>query len=728
VAEHLSLARQAQQAGDTLRAESEYREALGRSLTQLGAIYNALDQMKRSEEAYQQAIEAYADSDDALIGLGIVYLRTARADKGIATARRLLEQKPYDPRARQLLGELYLGSRDYKRATFELDEAHRLAPGNFDIAYMLASAYLQNKQLDLARKTFTGLQQQVGDSPQLHMLFGRLYREADFISEATDEFERAAALDPHLPHVHFYLGMAHLVRWGTTKLAEARAQFQLELDRDPNDYFSNYFAGIVCLYERDLPNAVKYLEKASQLNPEGAEAYNFLGQALTLSEQYDRAETVLKKAIALTSDPSVSNYRISSAHYMLGQVYRHLGKTADAQKQFAQAEELKSKLSQSDQERMQAYLAGEPGKQAPDLGELAKPSEGATIFLEQNPPNDRERAEMEKLEKFYAEVAGNAYDQLGRMAVAREDFARAADFWDHASLWSPDSAELKFNMGLAYFKAQKFKNAIPPLERVCTQEPARIPAQVLLGLSYYFADDYPRARQRLEALTGGARQDPQVMYALALSMAHTGDAIQAERILRGMIAQHPGAADLHQGLGQVHALGGMYADAAGEFSKALELDPKLPDGHYSMGLALFMQSKFQAAADQLRQEIDRNPRHAKAQYHLGLAYLSMDQLEEGLARFAEAIRLDPSYAEAYYEIGKVQLRQGKVEEALKNLAKAAELSPDKSYIQYQLSQAYLKLGRSEEAQAALVRYRDLKAQERKRAPEAPHSSLEAPQP
>ncbi len=729
VADHLSLARQAQQAGDSIRAESEYREALGLALTQLGGIYNALDQMKRSEEAYQQATEAFANSDDALIGLGIVYLRTAQADKGIAAARRLLDQNPFNPKARQLLGELYLGSRNYKGATYELEEAHRLDPESFDIAYMLGYAYLENKQLDSARKIFAGMQEQLGDSPQLHMLFGRVYREAEFISEATSEFERAAALDPHYPRVHYYLGLAYLLREGTTKLAGAREQFQLELQRDPNEYLANYFSGVVCLLERNLPDAVKYLEKASQLNPKSADAFNFLGQALTLSQQYERAEPALEKAIALSPDPSINNYRISSAHYMLGQVYRHFGRTGDAQTQFAEAKELKNKLAQSDQERMQAFLGtGESGRQDPDIGELAKPSEDVMIFLEQNPPSERERADMEKLEKFYVEVAGDAFYQLGHMAVARKDFARAAEFWEHAALWSPDLTDLNYNLGLAYFKAQKYKNAIPPLERVCSKEPARTPAQVLLGLSYYFADDYRHARERLESLTGSAGQDPQVMYALALSMGHTGDVARGEQILRRMVEQQPRAAELHQGLGQVQALGGMYADAAGEFSKALEINPDLPDGHYYMGLALFMQSKFQAASDQFRQEIERNPRHAKAQYHLGLALMSMDRLEEGLGRFEEAIRLDPTYAEAYYEIGKLQLKRGKVEESLKYLAKAAQLSPDKSYIQYQLSQAYLKLGRSDEAQAALARYRDLKAAERKRAPDAPHSSLEAPRP
>ena len=84
-----------------------------------------------------------ADSDDTLIGLGIVFLRSGRVDKGIEAVRKVLEQRPFHPQARHLLGKLYFISNRFEAAALELQEAQRLAPDDFSVAYTLALAFLK---------------------------------------------------------------------------------------------------------------------------------------------------------------------------------------------------------------------------------------------------------------------------------------------------------------------------------------------------------------------------------------------------------------------------------------------------------------------------------------------------------------------------------------------------------------------------------------------------------
>ena len=68
-------AQAAEQEGDLIRAESEYRQVLGLALEELGDAYDKLGSLPEAERAFKDAAEARADSGVALLGLAVVYLR-----------------------------------------------------------------------------------------------------------------------------------------------------------------------------------------------------------------------------------------------------------------------------------------------------------------------------------------------------------------------------------------------------------------------------------------------------------------------------------------------------------------------------------------------------------------------------------------------------------------------------------------------------------------------------
>src|SRR5207247_4909053 len=82
--------------------------------------------------------------------------------------------------------------------------------------------------------------------------------------------------------------------------------------------------------ERQLEDAVPLLEKAMQLDQIKPDAPLFLGQALSLLGQEEKAIPVLLRAIQLTVDPARNHYQISKAHYLLAQALRRQGKVQDA--------------------------------------------------------------------------------------------------------------------------------------------------------------------------------------------------------------------------------------------------------------------------------------------------------------------------------------------------------------------------------------------------------------
>jgi tetratricopeptide (TPR) repeat protein len=243
-----------------------------------------------------------------------------------------------------------------------------------------------------------------------------------------------------------------------------------------------------------------------------------------------------------------------------------------------------------------------------------------------------------------------------------------------------------------------------------------MPVRVLLGLIYFFVDDYIRAVQQLSPLVDSGIDDPQVMFAYGLSLANTGNRDRGRQILNGLLQKHPRVAEIHLAMGRLNAMEGDYASAAAEFGKALEVDPTLADAHYYNGLSLLRQTKFEEAANEFRREIERNPRHAKAQYHLGFTLSSLQRTEEAIKQFEETIRLDPTYVDAHYELAKIRLQQSRTDDAIKLLETVVRLDPNKSYGYYQLSQAYQRAGQQTAAQNAMSRYQELKAKERGNSP------------
>src|SRR5262249_8223594 len=143
----------------------------------------------------------------------------------------------------------------------------------------LGLAYLKQHQFAPAKQIYDRMQQQLGQRPELHIVFGRAYRETDFLAEAIEEFKAAIKLQPKFPRAHYYLGLTYLLKDGASRLDDAAEEFKVELAENPDEYFANYYLGIVYSMQRKMTLAVGLLEKAAKIQPDNPDPYFHLGQA-----------------------------------------------------------------------------------------------------------------------------------------------------------------------------------------------------------------------------------------------------------------------------------------------------------------------------------------------------------------------------------------------------------------------------------------------------------------
>jgi tetratricopeptide (TPR) repeat protein len=706
--QHYSAAQTFQLGGDLDRAETEYHQVLALALRRMGNLLAA--EKNDSEEAVrllEDAVAAQPTDEDARIDLAMVYFRAGHLDRASNPATQVVKEDPRNVRALQLLGNIEFAQGNFAAAAEHLRTALGLQ-GDFDTAYSLALAYLSQHKLPETKLLFDEILNDMGSTPELHVLLGRAYRETGYLDEAIREFKKAIELDAHYPRVHYYLALAYLAQGEKERFPTALPLFERELAINPKEFFSTFFLGVIHLEDRDFPAAEEYLKRAVQLQPENPDPLLYLGQVYFETNHPELAIKALKESIDLTTDSSRNHYQVSKAHTMIGQVLLKMGKQAEAEVELKRSQDLRAQAFQSDKDRQEAQETG----QHELLPELQNVQEKPAL-LENRPPLDAaEKKKLQELRATLTEILGNAYNNLGVIQARHEQYAQAANYFLKASQWKPDLQGLDRNWGLASFYAQRFEEAIGPLARQVARQPGDAKARDGLAVSYFMVAQFAKTVEIFQPVLADLPDDPGVLYALGVSLVRTGDSATASSVFRRMLEKNPNVAEIHVLLGQADADQNQYTPAVEEFSRALELDPKIEGAHFGRGMILLHEGKLEDSVREFRAELDAHPGDAKAKYHLAYGLLMLQKKDQALTLLSEVVRDKPDYADAQYQLGKTLLEQGDVKAAIERLETAVRLDPSKDYSYFQLSVAYRRDGRLEDAQRVLQDYQKLKEKER----------------
>ncbi|HSE98047.1 MAG TPA: tetratricopeptide repeat protein, partial [Blastocatellia bacterium] len=463
IEKHYRAAQGFHNAGKVKEAEAEYRAALGEAYYQLGRVLLAAGEYQNAVKSLDRAATNGSVSETALIDLAAAYFHTQQYEKAVEPLGQTLVANPRSLAARHLLGKVFFMLRQFDKAAVELESAFKQAPDDLDISYTLALARLKQGQVAAARRIFRLMVQKLGSRPEVHNLIGRAYRETKHYDEAIAEFKKAIALDPKYPRTHYNLGLSYLLKDGTLMLKEAAAEFRTELKINPEEFLPIYNLGLVCVVERQYEEAARLLEKAVALRPQNPDARLFLGNAYHGLREYEKAIESLRKAFELNPNLDKNSQYAEEAHFILGQSLVRAGRVEEGEKELEIARELKAKALATDRERIVAYLNTEEyrghgtGKEDEILS--------ATIIP------DAKRQKLKESEAFYAGVVAKIHNQAGRLYAEHQNLRAAIEHFRAATEWNTKLPGVNYNLGLAYYKSEMFKEAIPPLELEIRNDP-----------------------------------------------------------------------------------------------------------------------------------------------------------------------------------------------------------------------------------------------------------------
>jgi len=542
--QHYESAEALARAGNPVAAETEYTAILAEGYRAVGRIYSARQKHRQAIAAFEAAALYQPTSEQTLLDLALTYYEAGLFDKALQPLQKAIALNAQNPSAHSMLGKTYFSLREYEKAAAELKAALDFGSDDFDTSFTLAIAYLQQRQFTDARQVFDSMLQHLGDRPELHVVIGRALRVAGRLPEAIDEFKKAIALNPSLPRVHDNLALAYLMNEGVSRLADAEREFKTELLTNPDEYFANYYLGIVYIFQRKWELAIAFLKNASRVQADNPDPYFQLGQAYQELEKHDQAIEALRKSIALNPDLAHNKFQVTTAHYRLAQSLLKLGQVEAGQKELRLASQLKAEAF-----KMAQTLNTGPStmgtSQLPEDEKLPATGSVNSTTSSSNVLDENAIRELERAEAYYAKLLGAVHSSIGLLRADRGDFRAAAEQFRLAANWNPQQQDVDYNLGLAYFRTESYKDAVPPLETEVKAHPENIRARWLLGLSYFKISDYSRASELLADVTTSESTNVDLYYALASSLIKQGKTELADQAIQRMAKVTGDSPQLH---------------------------------------------------------------------------------------------------------------------------------------------------------------------------------------
>ncbi len=576
-------AQQAQKTGDLTKAAQNYRAFLAEALRQLANSNAHVGAYGRAAALFDEALALSPHSPSLERDYAAAELDAGDLKRAESLARELLNDEAGQGTglalAHQILGRtLHRMNRDQEAKT-ELKEAVALDPSGAN-RYDLAVVCLDLDDENCAVQAFDELEASLGDSPDLHMMFGRAYGNSDFTPRAVTEFKKVIEEDPRHPGAHYSVAAALLAAGEDEKtLQEAEQELKQELTISPNDFLTYAALGKIEASYRKYPEAEAYLKKAIALNSKNPDAFLYLGQMDFDTNRLAEAETNLRRAIALTTDTSRNHYQIQKAHFLLGRILMLKHQEEAAHAEMAIAHTLADKALSKDKNR----LAGELDNKPTDAG-AANSSIDTTAMTQATvrAASPEELAKQKAFEKELAPAVADSYNNLGATEASQKNYAEALRLFGQAKAWGPTLDGLDYNMGRAAFMAADFSDAVAPLSMYLHSHPADSGIRGPLALSEYMTHDYSGCLNTLKGAGEEVLSIPQMQFIYADSLVKTGQVPAGRERLEKLAAAHPEIAEVHRALGEVLEAGGDCEKAMKEFDTAIQINGNDLDTRYDI--------------------------------------------------------------------------------------------------------------------------------------------------
>lgn len=258
----------AQRSGRLDEAIQGYRQLLEK-FPDLAEIRSNLGAALAGEGRYQEAVIEYKrallskQDPTVLLNLGLAYYKTDQLALAVETLKKVREQDQKNVQILTVLADCYLRLGQNKNVINLLAPVQRAEPENPTYNYLLGTALVRDGQSSQGQLIIDKILKN-GDSAEARLLMGTTkFMVKDFAGALVD-FQKAVELNPNLPDLYSYYGLALLT---TGDQAGARKAFERELQSDPNNFDANLRMGVLLRQDEENDKALKFFHHALEIRP-----------------------------------------------------------------------------------------------------------------------------------------------------------------------------------------------------------------------------------------------------------------------------------------------------------------------------------------------------------------------------------------------------------------------------------------------------------------------------
>ena len=303
-----------------------------------GVVLARLEDYGKAASRFELARSGGFDLYKSGFNLALARLKGGDAAAAARAAEETLQKTPPTSEMYSLLAEAYENAGRTKDAYEALRSATRLSPGDETAYVQLIALCLDHENQELGLEIANLGVTKIPASSRLRLQRGVVYALGGRTDEALSDFRAAVKLNPDgaLGYIAEALTLLRMDR-----NAEAVAVLRKRSTQKPDDPLANWMLAeaLVKLGPSAGTNAedeaIASLERSVKSDGQMPQSRMLLGKMLLSRGDLERARAELEKAVELDRNSM-------TAAYLLGQVYRKVGRTEEAAKLFAKVSEAKT--------------------------------------------------------------------------------------------------------------------------------------------------------------------------------------------------------------------------------------------------------------------------------------------------------------------------------------------------------------------------------------------------
>lgn len=492
------------------------------SFVMLGRLYQVSNKSPEAEKAFNAALAAEPDNEEALAGLAKLYTDLGDSRRAAEKLKAIADKSPNE-RTLAALAQQYEDLQQFKEAADILRKLRDMAPNNPKIAAALARDLMFSDQLDEALHIFQQLAQSDPKDWQAQLYIAEIYAAKHDVANARVALNKARTLN----------GENLEIRYQDVKLLEAEGK---------NDEALTSLKSILEDTRRRT-----YSEAEARVRSRFLDEYGILSRS---TEKWDQAVDAFQQLAGLGGDYAVrGTIQVVDTYRQKKDYPTALREVQAAIKKFPEDRALKA-------------------EHATVLAESGKVEEGAAVMRGML-GGDKDRETRLALAQLYERA--KKFTEMGRELDAAEKLAQSND----------EKETIYFMRGAMYERMKKFDLAEAEFRKVLQLNPDNAGALNYLG--YMLADRAVRLDEAFQLIKKAVDQDPNngaYLDSLGWVYFRQGKFSEAEGVLIKAIERVSGDPTVHDHLGDVYLKLGKTRDAVTqwqaslrEYQKSAEADP-----------------------------------------------------------------------------------------------------------------------------------------------------------